>query len=54
MKNNKGRSLGSVIIFILILILIAFLIYEVVYVDIFDIMPNNQIITANSNNNYRK
>ena len=36
-KNNKGVSLVSVIILIMILILIAFLFYEIVYVDIFDL-----------------
>ena len=50
MKNNKGRILGSVIIITLIFILIAFLLYEVVYIDIFDIMPKEQAIIANSNN----
>ena len=50
MKNNKGRILGSVIIIILIFILIAFLLYEVVYIDIFDIMPKEQAIITNSNN----
>ena len=40
MKNNKGRSIASVILTILILILIAFLSYEVLYVDIFDIMSS--------------
>ena len=36
-KNNKGVSLVSAIILIMILILIAFLFYEIVYVDIFDL-----------------
>ena len=36
-KNNKGVSLVSAIILIMILILIAFLFYEIVYVDIFNL-----------------
>ena len=44
MKNNKGRSIASVILTILILMLIVFLGYEVLYVDIFDIMsPENKL-----------
>lgn len=38
MKNNKGRTVASVIITILILILIAFLAYEIIYLDILGIM----------------
>ena len=49
MKNNKGRSIASVILTILIIILIAFLIYEIVYVDIFDIMSKDNKKVANRN-----
>ena len=60
MKNNKGISLVSSVIIVLILILIAFLIYEIFYVDIFHIMPKEVSVlnvTGNSNviqtgNNY--
>ncbi len=38
MKNNRGKSLISIIVTILILTLIIFLLYEVLYVDIFNIM----------------
>ena len=37
MKNNKGISIISLILTILIFILIGFICYEVLYVDIFDI-----------------
>ena len=46
MRNNKGRSIASVIIIILILILIAFLFYEIVYIDIFDIMGKDNTMLA--------
>ena len=49
MRNNKGRSIASVIITILILILIVFLVYEIVYVDIFDIMGKDNTILADVN-----
>lgn len=49
-KNNKGVSLVSVIILIMILILIAFLFYEIVYVDIFNLAAdeedNNTTVTV--------
>lgn len=41
MKNNRGRSIISIILTILILILIVFLGYEILYVDIFDLMKEN-------------
>lgn len=37
MKNNKGISIISLILTILIFILIGFICYEVFYVDIFEI-----------------
>lgn len=49
MRNNKGRSVASVILTILIIILIAFLVYEIVYVDIFDIMERDNTEVANQN-----
>lgn len=49
MRNNKGRSIASVIIIILILILIAFLFYEIVYIDIFDIMGKDNTMLADGN-----
>ena len=49
-KNNKGLSLVSAIILIMILILIAFLFYEIVYVDIFNLAAdeedNNTTVTV--------
>ncbi len=51
MKNNNGKSFLSFIIGILMLILIAFLVYEIVYVDILEIMPEgNQIAESNTQN----
>ena len=48
--DDKGASLASVILTILILILIAFLFYEIVYVDIFDLAAdeedNNTTVTV--------
>lgn len=41
MKKNKGSSIISIILIILILILIVFLGYEILYVDIFDLMKEN-------------
>ena len=49
MRNNKGRSIASVILTILIIILIVFLVYEIVYVDIFDIMKKDNTEVANQN-----
>lgn len=49
MRNNKGRSIASVILTILILILIVFLVYEIVYVDIFDIMGKDNTMLADRN-----
>ncbi len=42
LKSCKGMSLASVVLLMLCLILVAFLIYEIVYVDIFDIMDENK------------
>ena len=48
--DDKGASLASVILTILILILIAFLFYEIVYVDIFNLAAdeedNNTTVTV--------
>ena len=49
MKNNNGKSFLSCIIGILIVILMAFLVYEIVYVDILGIMPNNNNKKAEAN-----
>lgn len=52
MKNNKGFSLVSFILFIFILILAAFLYYEIFYIDIFDIKSGNaSIINVTDNIN---
>lgn len=37
LKNNNGISLIGIILLMLILILVVFLVYEIVYVDVFDI-----------------
>lgn len=42
LKSCKGMSLSNVVLLMLCLILVAFLIYEIVYVDIFDIMDKNK------------
>ena len=42
LKSCKGMSLSCVVLLILCLILVAFLIYEIVYVDICDIMDKNK------------
>ena len=42
LKSCKGMSLSSVVLLMLCLILVAFLIYEIVYVDICDIMDKNK------------
>ncbi len=52
MKNNKGISIISFILTILILILIAFLGYEVFYVDIFDI--NEETFVSEEQNRTNK
>lgn len=49
MKNNKGRVTLSFILSILILLLLIFLGYEIVYVDIFNIMPDETTPIASSN-----
>ena len=49
MKNNKGKSIISVILTILILVLIGFLIYEIVYVDIFGIINKESSIEIDAN-----
>ena len=44
---NKGKSLISVIVIILILTILGFLLYEIFYVDILGIEENNeQVQTA--------
>ena len=42
LKSCKGMSLSNVVLLMLCLILVAFLIYEIVYVDICDIMDKNK------------
>lgn len=49
MKNNNGKSIISFILTILILILIGFLVYEIVYVDIFNIMEKKSSIQIDAN-----
>ena len=52
MKNNKGKLLVSIVLVILILIFIAFLLYEIFYVDIFNIMTQEaSIIDVNETEN---
>ena len=48
-KNNKGLSLASLILIVLILILIGFLVYEIVYVDIFNIITKKGDLNVNTN-----
>ena len=50
MKNNSGISLVSIVLTILIFILIGFLSYEILYVDIFNIMNSSQTSVINVNN----
>ena len=49
MRNNKGKSIILVILTILILVLIGFLIYEIVYVDIFGIINKESSIEIDAN-----
>ena len=42
--EDKGASLSSVILTILILILIIFLFYEIVYVDVFDLAEKENTV----------
>lgn len=49
MKNDKGRVTLSFILAILILLLLIFLGYEIVFVDIFNIMPDETTSIASSN-----
>lgn len=53
MKSNKGISLISFIITILIFILIGFLGYEIFYIDILDIMNENSMAQENEMTNNR-
>ena len=48
-KNDKGISLASFILIVLILILICFLVYEIVYVDIFNIMTEESELNVDTN-----
>lgn len=47
-KNDKGISLASFILIVLILILICFLVYEIVYVDIFNIMTKGSELNVDT------
>ena len=47
MKNSKGITIVFITIIILVIILIAFLVYEIVFVDIFDIMNKNEVAKNN-------
>ena len=49
MRNNKGKSIISVILTILILVLIGFLIYAILYVDIFNFMKKESSIEIDAN-----
>ena len=48
-KNDKGISLASLILIVLILILIIFMVYEIIYVDIFNIMTKEGELNVNTN-----
>lgn len=54
MKSNKGNSIISVIISILILLLICLIGYEILYVDIFDIMGEKSYVQNMTNTNSYK
>ena len=47
MKNNRGISLISFILFILVIILFAFLYYEIFYIDIFGV-KNEDVAAVNA------
>ena len=47
MKNSKGITIVFITIIILVIILIAFLVYEIVFVDIFNIMNKNEVAKNN-------
>lgn len=51
MKNNRGVTAISAVLTTLILILIAFLIYEIFYVDIFDLKKEKESVISMSNIN---
>lgn len=51
MKNDKGISIISFILTILIFILIGFIGYELFYVDIFEIMDNVATVNSASSKN---
>ena len=51
MKNNKGNSIISIILSILILILICLIGYEIIYVDIFEIMGEESSTQNTETNN---
>ena len=52
MKNNRGNSIISIILSILILILICLIGYEIIYVDIFEIMGEESSTQNMESNNY--
>ena len=52
MKNNRGNSIISIILSILILILICLIGYEIIYVDIFEIMGEEGSTQNMESNNY--
>ena len=52
MKNNRGNSIISIILSILILILICLIGYEIIYVDIFEIMGEESSTKNMESNNY--
>ena len=51
MKKNNGRSLITFILFILIFILIGFLLYEVFYMDIFDLREEATLANVTQTSN---
>ena len=52
MKNNRGNSIISIILSILILILICLIGYEIIYVDIFEIMGEESSTQNMESNNH--
>lgn len=50
MRNNRGVTAVSAVLTTLILILIVFLLYEIFYVDLFNIMGTRALKTEELNN----
>lgn len=48
MKNNKGMSIISFILIVLILSIAIFLLYQIIDADIFGIFPDKSVISVDS------